>query len=81
MAVDGEGDGDAEHGEEVREVDGAVQGVDDPGRGRGDEVGPSAAGGVGLFADEAELLELRCWAEVWWWLTRGRGISGGWRIG
>jgi hypothetical protein len=52
MRVDAERDADTEHGEAVREVHGAVEGVDDPGRGVGDEVFLRGASGVGLFADE-----------------------------
>ena len=48
----GETDGDAEHGEEVGEVDGAVEGVDDPCGRVVDEVVSRCAGRVGLFADE-----------------------------
>ncbi len=48
-----EGDGDAEHGEEVGVVYGAVEGIDDPGRRGGDEVVSGAAGGVGFFAYES----------------------------
>lgn len=53
-APDEEGDGDAEHGEQVGVVDGAVEGVDAPGGVvRGDEVVLGGAGRVGLLADES----------------------------
>ena len=54
-AVDEKGDGNAEHGEEVRVVDRAVEGVDDLGRNRrGDEVWACGLGRfrVRLFPDE-----------------------------
>lgn len=52
VPVDGEGDGDAEHGKQVCEVDGAVEGVHDPCWRVIDEVVARGARGVGLFADE-----------------------------
>lgn len=54
-AVEAHGDGDTEHGEEVRVVDGAIERVDDPGWGIGDEVLLGAAFAVCLFADESGL--------------------------
>jgi hypothetical protein len=50
--VEDEGDGDAEHGKEVRVVYCAVEGVDAPGWAGGDEVVSWGAFGVGFFADE-----------------------------
>lgn len=59
VAADDKGDADAEGGEEVDIVYGAVEGVDAP-RGRvGDEVVAGGAFGVCFFADEAEQCELR----------------------
>jgi hypothetical protein len=49
-----EGDGDAEHGEEMGIVDCPVQRIDAPCWRRGDEIIFSAAGGVGLFAYKSD---------------------------
>lgn len=52
-AVVDEGDGDAEHGEQVRVVDGTVQWVDAPGGvGGRDEIVAAATCRVSLLADE-----------------------------
>lgn len=53
LSVEEEGDADAEGGEEVDVVYGAVEGVDAPGGGVGNEVVAGGAFGVGFFADEA----------------------------
>lgn len=53
-----EGYGDAEHGEQVRVVDGAVERVDDPGWRGCDEVLFGGAGGIGFFADKAAMCQL-----------------------
>jgi hypothetical protein len=50
--IETQSDRDTEHGETVREVHGAVQGVDNPRWGGGHEVVFRGTGRVGLFADE-----------------------------
>jgi hypothetical protein len=50
------GDGDAEHGEEVRVVYRSVEGVNDPGWGGSDEVVFGLAGRICLLSDEAVFL-------------------------
>ena len=54
-AVEAHSDGDAEHREEVRVVDGAIEGVDDPGWGVGDEILLGAAFAICFFANESDV--------------------------
>jgi hypothetical protein len=46
VTIDAECYGDAEHGEEMSEVDGAIEGINDPSWRRGDEITFRRAGRV-----------------------------------
>lgn len=53
--VEAHGNGDAEHGKEMCIVDSAIEGVDNPGWGIGDEVLLGAAFAVCFFADKSDV--------------------------
>lgn len=56
LSLDSETDGDAEHWEQMGEVDGAIEGIDDPRRPFVDEVITRCAGRICLFAEKAARL-------------------------